>query len=229
MVRAVLLDFWGTLADGPATLWDDALRRALAAARVDAPFERFQAAWLASKATEDGPAEPDLEGRFLRAFKTLGKPARTARPAAKEASARCVQEIGAAARLFPDALPALRALPPDLRVGVVSNFPDATVFARTLSRLGLSGRLDAAVCSAEAGARKPDPAPFLLALERMKVGPAEAVMVGDGEDDVAGATAAGIRAVFLARAGQAAPPGATATISGLAELAETLRRLAANA
>ena len=51
----------------------------------------------------------------------------------------------------------------------------------------------AVVISAEVGAAKPDPKPFLLALETLGVAPERAVHVGDSDDDEQGARAAGLR------------------------------------
>ena len=51
----------------------------------------------------------------------------------------------------------------------------------------------AIVTSAEAGAAKPDPAVFRLALERLRVEPARALHVGDEDEDEEGAAAAGMR------------------------------------
>ncbi len=48
------------------------------------------------------------------------------------------------------------------------------------------------VTSAEAGAAKPDPAIFRLALERLGVAPHDAVHIGDSEEDEQGARAAGM-------------------------------------
>ena len=61
-----------------------------------------------------------------------------------------------------------------------------------LDRLGIAGRFDAVVTSAEAGAAKPDPAIFALALGRLDVPPARALHIGDEDADRAGALAAGI-------------------------------------
>ena len=47
--------------------------------------------------------------------------------------------------------------------------------------------------SAEAGAPKPDPAIFRLALARLEVEPARALHVGDSHADAEGARAAGMR------------------------------------
>ena len=62
----------------------------------------------------------------------------------------------------------------------------------TLRRLQLDGLFDTVVTSAEAGAAKPDPAPFLLALERLGAVPARALHIGDDAVDEQGARAAGM-------------------------------------
>ena len=71
--------------------------------------------------------------------------------------------------------------------------------------------------SAEVGAAKPDRAIFERALDVARAEPGEAVHVGDSlENDVAGARAAGIRPVLVARDGAA--PGGVEAIRSLAEL-----------
>src|SRR5262249_44498411 len=71
-----------------------------------------------------------------------------------------------------------------------------------LERCGLGELLDGTVTSASAGARKPDPAIFTAALELAGCEAGEALHVGDtAEEDVAGARAAGIRALLLDREG----------------------------
>jgi len=67
-----------------------------------------------------------------------------------------------------------------------------------LAALGLNELFDVVVLSDELGRvhRKPDPLPFQVALDRLRVAPERAVHVGDRPDkDVAGAAVAGIRAV----------------------------------
>ena len=62
-----------------------------------------------------------------------------------------------------------------------------------------ASRLPVVVVSSEAGAAKPDPAPFRQALDRLGL-PVDAVWhVGDSPEDVAGAAAAGIPCVLLQR------------------------------
>jgi len=64
----------------------------------------------------------------------------------------------------------------------------------TLALLRDTGFLDAfefAVCGDHLAARKPDPAPLLLACERLAVKPPEALVIGDSANDVQAARAAG--------------------------------------
>ena len=115
---------------------------------------------------------------------------------------------------FPDVLPALEALSEHALV-VVSNW-DCSL-ADWLGPAGLLEHVQAVVTSAEVGVAKPGLAIFARALSVAGAKPAEAVHVGDSiENDVAGARAAGIRPVLVARDG--APPGGVAAVRTLAEL-----------
>lgn len=78
-----------------------------------------------------------------------------------------------------------------LKLAVVSNW-DCSLPDR-LETLGLSESFDAIVSSAEAGAPKPEPRPFELALERLRAPADRALHIGDEDVDVRGATAAGMR------------------------------------
>ncbi|MGH3019682.1 MAG: HAD-IA family hydrolase, partial [Gaiellaceae bacterium] len=61
-----------------------------------------------------------------------------------------------------------------------------------LERSGLRELFAEIVSSAEAGAAKPDPAVFLVALERLGVPAGRALHIGDGDTDCEGAAAAGL-------------------------------------
>jgi HAD superfamily hydrolase (TIGR01509 family) len=61
-----------------------------------------------------------------------------------------------------------------------------------LRRVGLSHFFATVVSSAEAGAPKPDPRPFELALSRIGIRPERALHVGDSDADRDGARAAGL-------------------------------------
>ncbi len=112
-----------------------------------------------------------------------------------------VDELVAAIRFsaYPDAVPALRNLHDrGLRLLVVSNW-DCSL-PRVLDGCGLGEMVDGTITSAEAGARKPDPAIFERALELAGCGADEALHVGDtADEDVAGARAAGIRSLLIDR------------------------------
>jgi putative hydrolase of the HAD superfamily len=102
---------------------------------------------------------------------------------------------------YPDAAPALGSLRDrGLRLIAVSNWDCA--LPRVLERCGIERMLDGVVTSAEAGARKPDPAIFTAALELAGCEAGEALHVGDtADEDVAGARAAGIRPLLIDRDG----------------------------
>jgi putative hydrolase of the HAD superfamily len=115
---------------------------------------------------------------------------------------------------YPDVLPALEALSGHALV-VVSNWdcslPD------WLGPAGLLEHVRAVVTSAEVGVAKPGRGIFERALALAGADPAGAVHVGDSMDnDVAGARAAGIRPVLVARDGAAS--AGVETVRSLAEL-----------
>lgn len=122
-------------------------------------------------------------------------------------------------RLYPDAVPALDALASaGYRLGLATNgnsYPE---------RCGLAGRFDFTVLAQDVGFSKPDPRFYRAVVAVAGVSPWRIAHVGDSPvDDVRGAGAAGLRAVWLDRdrAGDAAVR-ADATISSLAELPDAL-------
>jgi putative hydrolase of the HAD superfamily len=102
---------------------------------------------------------------------------------------------------YPDSVPALKALRAEgMKLVCVSNW-DVSL-EQVLDRCGLAEYLDGAISSAVAGARKPDPAIFVPALELAGCTAQEALHVGDTpEEDLDAARAAGIRALLVDREG----------------------------
>ena len=81
---------------------------------------------------------------------------------------------------------------------------------------GLDRYVDELIVSEDAGVSKPDPGIFELALERAGVPAAEAVMVGDSwVNDIEGARAVGIRAIWFNRTGAPVPDPAVPVLERL--------------
>jgi HAD superfamily hydrolase (TIGR01662 family) len=114
-----------------------------------------------------------------------------------------------------------------VRVGVCSNAPyRVRSLHAQLVFLGLDTHLDAVTFSAEVGWRKPSPTIFAAALGALGTDASATVMVGDSElHDVAGAHAAGMRAVLLRKTRARAASAADAVIATLGELTDALRSM----
>jgi putative hydrolase of the HAD superfamily len=209
MTRAVFLDALGTLVEleppwislrdrVPAEVGDERLERAL---RAEMAYYRDHA--------HEGRDEASLADLRERCAAIVSE---------KLGVGITVDELVDAIRfdVYPDVEPALGELRDrGLRLVTVSNWDYA--LPRVLERCGLDGLLDGTVTSAEAGARKPDPAIFQQALELAGVGPEQALHVGDTrEEDVEGARAAGVRALLIDRSGNGGD------IASLSEIREHL-------
>jgi putative hydrolase of the HAD superfamily len=84
-----------------------------------------------------------------------------------------------------------------LGLAVVSNFDSRLPVL--LEGLGLARWLTVVVVSSAAGAAKPHPAPFQLALKGLGLSPDQAWHVGDSPEDLEGAAAAGLRCLLVRR------------------------------
>ena len=132
------------------------------------------------------------------------------------------------ARVDPDAVPLLESLrAAGLRVGLCSNAPYRVQSLHgQLAHLGLEQHLDAVTFSAEVGWRKPSPHIFDTAMRALGTDAGSTVMVGDSETtDIAGAHAAGLRAVLVSRSGGHGTGAADAVIATLRELPGALRNM----
>jgi 2-haloalkanoic acid dehalogenase type II len=209
MVRAVFLDALGTLVELEPP-WVS-LRERIPAEVSD---ERLESALRAEMAYYRDHAH---EGRDETSLADLRE--RCAALVSDELDVEITaDELVEAVRFeaYPDVRPALRELRErGARLVAVSNW-DCSL-PEVLDRVGIAELLDGVVSSADAGARKPDPAIFQPALELAGVGPDEALHVGDTpEEDLEGARAAGIRALLLDREANGGD------ISSLREISEHL-------
>lgn len=90
----------------------------------------------------------------------------------------------------------IELLKTQIRLAVVSDAPSREAWMR-LYYLNLHHVFDPVLTFDDTGARKPSPKPFKLALEKMNVGPDEALMIGDWPDrDVVGAKQIGMKTIF---------------------------------
>lgn len=112
-----------------------------------------------------------------------------------------------------------------LRLALVSNVPlPGTLYLGVLERYGLARFFESTCFSYDRGTRKPSPALLRLAMSELGAEPACAVMVGDRrERDITAGQIAGTRTVWIRSTDGGGPP-ADATVSGLSELPEVLRR-----
>jgi HAD superfamily hydrolase (TIGR01509 family) len=131
----------------------------------------------------------------------------------------------ALSRPFDDVLPTLATLRPRYRLGLASNGNSRA------ERCGLPGAFAFEVYAHVNGVpKKPAPAFFATVAARAGATPDSIVHVGDSPDhDVVGAQAAGLRAVWLNRAGRPRPDGLRpdAEIRSLRELPAVVATLAA--
>jgi putative hydrolase of the HAD superfamily len=232
---AVLLDAMGTLL------------------RLEDPAPRLRAALLRRVGEDVGAAAASAamraEIRFYRAHMHLGRDAgslaalrarcaEALRPELPPVAAAAPTAVLTAALLdalafsaYPDAAPALRELrAAGCALVVVSNW-DVSLRER-LEEAALAPLVDAVVASAALGAAKPDRAIFEHALALAGVAADRAWHAGDSvAADVAGARAAGIRPVLVARdgSGGAERPADVPAIAGLDALPDLIARAASYA
>lgn len=122
-------------------------------------------------------------------------------------------------QLFPEVHTTLEQLALRYTLGVITN-GNADV-----RRLGLADYFRFALCAEELGVGKPDPHPFHTALQRAGLEATQAVHIGDHPgDDIAGAKAAGLRAIWFNPQGKVWQ-GDTAPDAQIRNLAELPRLL----
>ena len=221
-VRAVLFDFYGTLARAVSyglTYEDVFARRGL----------RFDPSAWAGWGHEIYDGQEHLEQSVSREAYVAWE-----RDRLRAVVGRCgvddveglVDDLHAASKDFDlgayDEVPGVLA---DLRaqgqvVAVCSNWDWDIDLA--LQRAGLAEAADVVVTSAQVGARKPHRRIFAETLERCDVAPSEALFVGDTwGPDVVGPTAAGMWAVHIVRDDRPGPtPALPAGVRRIADLRE---------
>jgi putative hydrolase of the HAD superfamily len=209
--RAVSFDVTGTLLGLPrlGDLYAEAFRRhghAVDAARMDGVVRAvWQEMSIRTRLGEDRfSSHPDGAKGFWRELVARVAAHLELPPPTPFLAAELFERFAHADawEVFADAaaaLPALRAA--GLRLGVVSNFDGR--LPRLLADAGLAENFAAVVYSEEVGVEKPHPAIFEELLERLALPAGDVLHVGDSRrDDVEGARAVGMQALWLTRGSQ---------------------------
>jgi HAD superfamily hydrolase (TIGR01493 family) len=189
-VTACLVDVYDTIL---ASAFPQRARVLAALAGVDE--DRWRGEWLRLSVDRDAGGL-SMAGAFERTLAAGGRdpdPALVTRLVARDA-----ELIVSHTTVFADTVPFLaKARAVGLRIALVSNCAENT--RPMLAAKGLLDLADAAILSCEVGLAKPDPEIYLLAVQALGVPPADAVMLDDQPRFCAGATAAGLRAIQVAR------------------------------
>jgi putative hydrolase of the HAD superfamily len=201
MARGVLFDLDDTLFDhrrSSRAALAEVHRRHAATTEFEA-FEQHHSRFLEELHLEvlagRMPLDDARRERFRRLFDAMGLRLSDAETDAVAAAYR--SGYVPAWRAIEGAVELVAAVRQHARIAVISNnlleeTRDKLVFCR------LASLIDTLVVSGDEGVSKPDPRIFHVALDRLGVAPAEAVMFGDSwTADIVGAVRAGIRPVWF--------------------------------
>jgi phosphoglycolate phosphatase len=222
VIRGVLLDLDGTLLDTAGDL-AAAANRMLAALRLPSRTSEEVSTYIGKGIVRlvercltgelERRAKPELLDRAVALF-----------------SRAYDEESGRHSRVYPGVLEGLDALSAaGLVLACVTNKAQRFTLP-LLEKMGLDNRFAAVVCGDSVARGKPDPLPYVYACGRLALHSYEAMVVGDSENDVIAARAAGIPVVCVAYGYTEGKPvnslGADAIIADLRALPELLRRKA---
>ena len=98
-----------------------------------------------------------------------------------------------------EAMHVLQTLHRSKKLALITNFDHPPHVHAVLRKLGLTRFFDSVIISAEVGVKKPDPRIFDSAPKETGVKPEEVIYVGDTEDDIEAARAAGIVPIRIQR------------------------------
>lgn len=204
MLRAVFLDFGGTLAY-ESVRHSEYVRTALARLGHVVSDAGAEAVIEGGRSWQDDCPHPREEGldvrdRWWRRWYAAGLEAVGLDPTMGDALWEG-QELGYT--LYPEVVEALEALRgAGLNLGIISNWEKDTL-PGVCRKLGIADYFQPILASAVAGCDKPNPKIFRQAMEALQVAPQDAAMVGDSLGaDVKGAEGVGIVGVWIDRGGQ---------------------------
>lgn len=135
------------------------------------------------------------------------------------------QAFFAAMKPHADAHRVLSQLKRTHKLAMVSNHVTQPQLDKVI-RLGFEPYFDAIITSEEAGCEKPDARIFQLALTKLGVGLADAIMIGDHtQGDIEGANKAGLKTIYMSEFtnGEPAPSCASHVVHRLGDVLEILK------
>jgi putative hydrolase of the HAD superfamily len=205
-MRAIVLDFYGTLVDVRTDEWRDDVFQFLSeylkyyGARID-PKEMRRAIGRAKdeqfKTGREKYPELDLELSFAALLRSEG----LADPFMVQSCCRLFRLLSRDwLRTFPETLAVLAEMKKDGHaVAVVSN-AQRVFFKEESDMLGLTGYFDHIVLSSAYGFQKPDPRLFSIACSLLNVPPDRSVYIGDDPSkDIPGPKRIGMKTVLVRR------------------------------
>jgi putative hydrolase of the HAD superfamily len=202
MVKAVLFDFYNTLAE--TTNWGPSWEELVGELGYDLPADVRERWWndgIDGTEHDEHSVSRDhyiawQQSRVRSMLGECGVPVAT-----QDVLIERVREIGAHNRIdaYAEVEPVLRELRGrGVALAICSNWD--WDLHEAVESAGLTGSVDVVVSSAWVGARKPHPRIYAHTLERLGVAPEDALFVGDTwACDVDGPRAAGMRSIYLRR------------------------------
>lgn len=191
-IKAVLFDFWGTLAENGTY---SPLKQTYSLLRVRKPFGEFVQAFEEAFMTKVFDSQ---EVAFTTALEALGI---TVRKEVVDQLIGLWNKNRLLARFYPETQTVLQDLKKDFKIALISN-TDCFVTS-VFDKFHLLSFFDATALSFEEGYLKTDPRLFAVALEKLGCAADEAIMVGDSlETDIVGAERAGVKAILVDRSGK---------------------------
>ncbi len=204
--KAVLFDIFGTLVvieDMETELndWLDCFYDCLKPHGLDIARESFNE-WCFHHLRQE-PPPPGKENLtiFERRIQAVCSSARLqVNPAdIKQTAVSLLKVWNDYAVLDPDCHPLLQELVPSCTLGIISNFDHPPYIHGVLQDHDLNKYFSTVVISGDYDFKKPDPRIFHLALDELGLKPEEAIYIGDSEEDIVGARAAGIEPILIQR------------------------------
>lgn len=124
--------------------------------------------------------------------------------------------------IIPEVEKILEYLRGKYRLAVISN-ASSEIPRYSIRKFGLERYFDAIVISKDIGIRKPDPEIFRFALQKLRLNSHEAIHVGDSIDsDVVGAKNAGMKAIWINKTFEESEIEADYTINSIREITSIL-------